>query len=142
MKVIFLDIDGVLNSAESFQRGVHLEKKHSLLVRRLCKECDAKIVISSSWRNIYDWEVLLTLLESVELSRDLIVDITPQKLTSTRGDEIEMWLRKQTNIESYVILDDDSDMLDHQLENFVQTSFQTGLLESHFDEAKRILTQV
>jgi len=40
-----------------------------------------------------------------------------------RGHEIKYWLdNTNDNIESYVILDDDDDMLDSQLNNFVKTS--------------------
>ena len=50
MKVIFLDVDGVLNSA---QDGYSIRLKtdsHLKLLQYIVKETGAKIVLSSSWR--------------------------------------------------------------------------------------------
>jgi hypothetical protein len=54
-----------------------------------------------------------------------------------RGHEIQAWLDTQnSNVESFVILDDDSDMA-HLLSKLVQTKFEFGLTER---DATRAIT--
>ena len=131
MRVIFLDIDGVLNSWESFYK-ITTEKLQ--LLNDLIEQTDAKIVISSSWRvGSKDVKDFLDKNFSKRTFRlDNFKDATNQEcisnifyndniidLTDTfgpsRGDEIKRWLDNHSDdIESYVILDDDTDMLDEQ----------------------------
>lgn len=73
-------------------------------------------------------------MKDMWLKRNLpgeVIDITPycariqvdESYESVeRGYEIEEWLNKHPEVENYVILDDDDDMLDSQLNNFVRTS--------------------
>lgn len=145
MKVIFLDIDGVLNSSRTvaaFGRfpydlapGLPYFDLVALgMVRRLCDETGARVVISSTWRigrNVTDFVPL-------QLP---VVGLTPIKRAS-RGHEIAAWLSDQCpgSVEAYVILDDDSDMLPGQVPYFVHTSIEDGLLYSHYEQALRILT--
>ena len=46
-----------------------------------------------------------------------------------RGDEIKRYVEAHDGIENYAIIDDDSDMLDEQLFNFVQTDTYEGLTD-------------
>jgi hypothetical protein len=59
-----------------------------------------------------------------------------------RGQEIQAWLdgapRYGIEVESFVILDDDSDMV-HLADRLVKTSFETGLLDEHVDRAIAML---
>ena len=60
MKVIFLDIDGVLNSrrydAKRDKNGnTNIDETRLPLVKRIVDATGARIVLSSSWRN--DWDV-------------------------------------------------------------------------------------
>lgn len=121
MKVIFLDIDGVLN--------VHMQKHdeygavfHPQFVENLKTIIDktgAKIVISSSWR--HDG---LDRMKAMWKDRNLpgeVIDITPYfNHYSIRGLEIDKW-NQEYKPENYVIIDDDSDMLPFQMGNFVCT---------------------
>ena len=62
IKVIFLDIDGVLNSEKSInknlkkfgkEKGQHAlmpDRSHIKLLNHIIKETNCKIVLSSSWR--------------------------------------------------------------------------------------------
>ena len=56
-----------------------------------------------------------------------------------RGEEIKQYLEEHTDIKSYVILDDDSDMLDEQLFNFVQTDGFEGITIREVKLCKSIL---
>lgn len=131
MKVLFLDIDGVLNShrtAYAFGGFPFDVEKHRhrfdevaiALVRNVVTAAGAQIVLSSSWRNDKDWERIGPGLGLT------IMDRTPT-LPGKRGEEIAVWLQAHPEVESYVILDDDGDMLDEQRERFVQTTHEDGL---------------
>lgn len=124
MKVLFLDVDGVLNHSGTTFKYNHfpLERYCAFLVGKIQMYTDCKVVLSSSWRHHP---------ESVAHLNDVVVEIydktptinTPDRI---RGDEIQSWLDLHPGVTRYAILDDDSDMLDSQLPNFFQTSFSGG----------------
>jgi len=133
MKVIFLDIDGVLNVIpKDFDK--HGGIFHSSFVKnleRIINETDAKIVISSSWR-FSGLSGMIDMWKDRKLPGE-VIDVTPncvQLVNETdfefydqveRGHEIQDWLDKHPEIERYVIIDDDNDMLESQQEFFVRT---------------------
>ena len=51
MKIIFLDVDGVLNSEQDRFSWTIESDKHLILLACIVRRTDAKIVVSSSWRN-------------------------------------------------------------------------------------------
>lgn len=122
MKVIFLDIDGVLNLIPQGhdQYGGIFHPHFIENLKHIIDETDAQIVISSSWR--YSG---LDVMKRMWKHRNLpgnVIDITPiHREHVIRGIEIKEWLYKHQDIESYVIFDDDKDMLEEQMENFVNT---------------------
>lgn len=159
MKVIFLDIDGVINSEafaiwiqdhpEFCENGGHfwIDPQKIDMIVNLCEETGAKLVISSSWRG---WSLKAT-LEDFSTYRDLsrlnpyIVGVTPRfymnsRMYMSRGDEIQYYLSTDQSITQYCIVDDDNDMLDSQKDNFVRTDFKTGLTEDNIEQIKKILT--
>lgn len=143
MKVIFLDIDGVLNTevfirilhSEGLQERIRDEYGHRFdpmavdMFKWIIEETGAKIVISSTWRMSG-----LLIMQEMWGKRNLpgeVIGITPNHMRRTgstlqRGKEIQEWLDCNP-VQSYVIIDDDSDMESHQLPYFVQTDFQYGL---------------
>lgn len=131
-RIIFLDIDGVLNStrtciATGGYPGEELEAKDLTrfdwiaigLLRRLCESSGIQIVLSSSWRIIVD---IKKLGDAMGLP---IIDKTPV-LASSRGNEIARWLSEHPDVEQWAIIDDDSDMLDSQRSRFVRTDGHEG----------------
>lgn len=133
MKIIFLDIDGVLNvyceGRDVFGCTFHKHFEDNL--RWIIEQTGAKIVISSTWR--YSG---LKVMQEMWISRDLageVIDITPNEVDVVkrgtcefydlveRGHEIQQWLDDRTDVDSYVIIDDDNDMLKSQKDNFVLT---------------------
>ena len=143
MKVIFLDVDGVLISQQSGfghydVRGTREEfgEDHWARYRRILEVTGAKVVVSSTWRIGRDLEELQELLGSEVIGR------TPTdrtlETTRVRGDEIEEWLNEHPGVEEFVILDDETDMgvLGDYL---VKTEFSTGLLDCHVEECIRRL---
>jgi len=147
MKIIFLDIDGVLNlrRRERDKFGSLFHKSWSDNLNNIVEETDAKIVISSTWRMSG-----LRFMQDMWKQRKLlgeVIDITPRMYFSKgisdsvpRGCEIQNWLRhngfqrinwcektqleylEKSIVKNYIILDDDSDMLYNQREHFVKCS--------------------
>jgi len=135
LKVIFLDIDGVLNvipqGRDKYGSIFHQNFIDNL--ERLINETDAKIVISSTWR-FSGLESMQNMWKDRNLPGE-VIDITPDCADIVesdsndtefydlveRGHEINEWLKKHPEVEKYVILDDDNDMLKSQQEFFVRT---------------------
>ena len=162
MKVLFLDIDGVLNSENWFAYRIYCVKnnmvnilmnfvdtddrniKHKLTMlddraianlNRIIEETGCKVVLSSSWRSSIESENIFTQnLLKLKGFKYEFYDVTPRLWFSDfsirRGEEIKFWLDKESEkheIESFVILDDDSDMLPEQMNNFIHVDGQVGL---------------
>ena len=131
--VIFLDFDGVLNSLRSTLAlggcsEHHLDPVAVSLVSRLAREADANVVISSAWRIGSDVLELRSILSGYSaLLAARVIGVTPFGL-ACRGAEIASWMAKNPGDHntSFVILDDDADMLDGQLRHFVQTRHRDG----------------
>lgn len=148
MKVIFLDFDGVLCNLESITTrnkrtaanqdpyGPH--KDCVAACNRIIKETGAHIVVSSSWRQVVKPEASTERLRRWGI-KGYVIGVTP-RLDSIRGEEIRHWIEfcADRPVESFVILDDDSDMgqLRHRL---VQTNSHAGLTEADADRAIAIL---
>lgn len=153
MNIIFLDIDGVLNSLDSvlaFRDDGHLfwsDRKESLdpvsvgLLQHLCEETDAKIVISSTWRKLYSEQEFRDIFASYGWENFPILGMTTTDKVHpdswARGYEIQDWLDNNP-WKNYVILDDDSDMLDCQSEQFVHVSGINGFRSKHYCKVLRI----
>lgn len=109
IRILFLDIDGVLNSQEYTKwcytddgkqylvegGDIFVDRNAVNLIKRLCDEYDVRIVISSSWRDIS----LSATIKSFEEYKDLkclnkyIVGITPKYHSENlmRGEEINVF---------------------------------------------------
>ncbi len=108
-----------------------------------CNETDTKICVSSVWKthfgtNDYEstpekWEDAFVKLG---FKPGTYVGITGKRRT-LRGEEIQDWLDQQTDVEDYAILDDDSDMLDHQFEKFHHCDSWFGLSPNHLYRIQR-----
>lgn len=161
MKVLFLDIDGVLNHIGSFiyankngygNGGANLDFDKCLYcpiavsnLGWLLEELpDLKIVVSSSWRILLPWHELMRLLtEKALIPADRIIGKTDEldyhESKLVRGDEIQKWLDENTmkfGVESFAIIDDDSDMA-HLKPYLVQTTSNDGLTFTKAQELRR-----
>ena len=139
MKIIFLDVDGVLNSSHdgfNIQLGT---SKHLKLLKQIVDETDAKIVLSSSWR-INDKTRLFVKNKLNEYGM-MLIGSTPD-LGGSRGEEIKRWLSETAYpIEGFVILDDDSDMEEYTHGKLVKTDSNIGLQETDVNKAINILNE-
>lgn len=149
MKVIFLDIDGVLNSERWFvQRHIggarivvvsredgQIDPECVERLNRLTEVTGAVLVISSTWRiGGMDWLVPLLRRKGVAAE---IIGRTPD-LNTVRGHEIGHWLSEHPEVGSYVILDDTSDM-GALAQRLVKVSWQTGLTDGDVERATAML---
>ena len=139
MKVLFLDIDGVVNSMrtcmayEGYPWDVDPESLKMFdhvalaLIRRVCIKGDIKIVLSSTWR--IGEKVYPKMAQALELP---IIDRTPvfhvSERLGRRGAEIQAWLDGHPEVTQYVILDDEVfDMNKDQESHIVKTDGKNGL---------------
>mgnify|MGYP000491037119 FL=1 len=132
-KILFLDIDGVVNCVTTSQRhrgAIGIDPYMACLVRRIVDATGCEVVLSSSWRHFPGGR------EEVENQVCPIFDVTPTSSTGFRGDEIRVWLNAHPEVTRYAIVDDNADMLPEQLPNFFKTSWTEGLSE---DTQKEII---
>lgn len=121
-RIIFLDIDGVLNcnrTVNPHELPYVIDKRLLRVFNRLVAHTESKVVLISDWR--YDPAGLF----SARLQGLHFHDVVPDWPKKSRGDEIRGWLRKHAYVDRYAVIDDDDDELD-ELPLF-QPSDATGL---------------
>jgi len=164
-KYIFLDIDGVLNS-QSFwrikpQRERKLEVGYPLCnidfdavrhINTITDATDAKIVISSTWRVTHSLEELSGYLKEAGMLGE-IIGMTPRlhfagsvSTIVPRGCEIREWLYVNESHDydqtcRYAILDDDSDMLYWQRDNYFLCDGYSGITSNIAYRVNRFLNR-
>lgn len=163
-KFVFLDFDGVLNTARHHRMLCHsgrattdgfgalFDPKAVANLQTILERSGAGLVVTSSWR-----------MEGLDWIRDLwrsrmlpgqIVDITPFYLYGVfrqslddepfagiapgcRGMEIAEWLARNGEPQTpYVILDDEDDILLSQADRFIRIDAEVGITA---DDAKRAI---
>ena len=127
MKALFLDIDGVVNKRENYDRSKNMgpypiDSYCAFLVGRIQLQTGCKVVLSSSWRLHPEG------VQNVSERVVRLLDKTPY-LPGIRGDEVQAWLDKYPEFDKYAILDDDMDFYVYQAPNFFKTTFQDGLTD-------------
>jgi hypothetical protein len=168
MKLIFLDIDGVLITTRSMMAKVGKQfdaptadantlqmLRHVApdidpvavgILNRVTRAAGAKIVLSSThrifaWRNgRCDLEQVKAYLQALGIEGE-VIGATPRFDNGVRGQEIDAWLEDNQvpSDAKIVIIDDDSDMLPHQMFNFIQTKFDTGLSMESWQQLVKLL---
>jgi hypothetical protein len=164
LKYIFLDIDGVLNSFTWYSENiatVPLDKRKTMtleerdllqfdpaavalledIVVRLAP--DVRIIVSSTWRRLHPLSEIrgFILKKGGDKASGVITDKTPYFPNKIRGEEIKWFVDQFLEPgDTYVILDDDSDMTPEQkASTFVHTDNLTGLLPEHVEKVLTIL---
>lgn len=147
MKIVFLDVDGVLNSHAWFadhghERG-HLDPEACARMQRLCDETGARIVVSSTWRLLHKTEALRSMFKARGLTAHVIGG-TPALSTRKRGDEIQRWLDGASIFPirptGMVIIDDDGGM-EHLTPWWVKTHFDRGFTDWELGKAVETLAR-
>lgn len=139
LRVLFLDLDGVLNSVRSSvglgghppnisADAVELFDPIALgLVRGLCRVGHVSVVLTSNWRITYPFGKVGAALGLP------VVDRTPV-LCASRGEEIAAWLDANPDVTDWAILDDHGDMEPEHAARFVHVSGFEGLTWANFVE--------
>jgi len=159
MNIVFLDIDGVLNTHNYLVKQVEQDGINSYQaqfnfcpdslknLKQIVEETDAKIIISSTWRIsfkcAYDdphrkfWKAIMKNLASIGIHKR-VIGITPSlNDTRIRGEEIKSWL-SNNQVDNFVIIDDDSDMAD-LMSHLAKCNWSDGITKEVKDKAINIL---
>ena len=154
MKVIFLDFDGVLNSAQydrerDWTKNTNIDETRMPLLKEIVDATQAKIVLTTTWRthwnkNPNDCDEVGVWMNDLFARYGLgIYGKTPQlRFGATRKEEVLSWLEfPPEEIESFVILDDYGFGWGELSAYFVKTSprLGRGLEQSHVLQAIEIL---
>jgi hypothetical protein len=163
-KVIFLDIDGVLNSdlwneknQHAISGGLLIDSDKVELLSEIRARTGANIVLHSGWKFWFnnnfeplrkESQILVELFEQKNIA---IVDITPdfsteeirktKKFSLVKGKEILAWLDEHPNVEKWIVIDDlylhDDEIEKHQ----IRTNQITGLTREDVDLAIDMLNE-
>lgn len=147
MKIVFLDIDGVLNNEKTIittSTGYDFIEDYKIqILKYLLNKTKAKVVLSSTWRlerdNPQRNQDFCELQDKLKEYGIEFYDYTPTLLRGRRQEEIFEWLKNNPNVENYTILDDSYDEIDKTLPNFFKTNFKTGLTREIAEEAIKFL---
>lgn len=168
VRVIFLDIDGVLNTIRAHKKAEQEHAERVSLPRsskirwdadciqnlnELIRITGAQIVFSSCWRSGYEQgKENKAIRRAEQLFREQgivgrVIGVTDDKLffngKHRRGEEIREWFKRHKNlkIKRYVILDDDNDFFKYQLYHHVKTNYEEGLSWIRVKEALHLLNK-
>ena len=157
MKVIFLDIDGVLNSEEFFKSNPNqvIDKNSMGILKNIVNKTGAAIVMSSGWRLWFDdsmmphdgysqylYDVLcefdIKLLgKTPDFSTEEIR--TRKTFSHVKAKEITAWLNEHKIVDKYVVVDD-LDLKNEEINShLVRINGQVGITK---DDARRIIDMI
>lgn len=155
VKILFLDFDGCLNNHEALFKYKeepfpysHLDPKLIGYLNQIIEQTGAKVVISSSWRFLYDFKKLEEILILRGFKGEVIGETPklypedPDDDKFQRRDEIKSWLEDNEDfgggIESFVIIED-YELMKGLEKHLIKTKSSIGLTFSHVKKAVKIL---
>lgn len=133
MRIIFTDIDGVLNP----HWRTKWSKNAIAIYNKICKEYNLYPVITSTWRNNHTIEQLQRIFDEQGITVK-IYDYTPHLDQKERGLEIKQWL-DNNHCDNYVVIDDKTSDIEPFVNNVVKCQSWVGLTEEQYKEIKGIL---
>ena len=125
MKVIFLDVDGVLNNFTLISRHGfdYIDEGCVSLLAQVVRATGSEIVLSSSWRlKESDLSLVKASLKRNGLE---LTDCTPWLNGQARANEIQKWINDHPEVSKFAILDDDEDA-GFGMDGFFQTDPEIG----------------
>lgn len=154
-KILFLDIDGVMNSHQSthlfrylcqgtederfkmFKEKFPMMDVYNFLATEFCpvamanlhylvKETGCMIVLSSAWRYGATMDDIKEWFLPSPLVQAAFIDKTPSFKYGQRGEEIYHWLMEKRFTGTFAVVDDDNDM-DAVRSHFFKTDEHVGL---------------
>ena len=157
MKVIFLDIDGVLNSEEFLnnnQNGI-IDRNNVNILKNIIDRTGAVIVMSSGWKLWFDdnmmpkdgysqylYDIFLEFgIKLFGKTPDFSTEEirTKKTFSHVKAKEIIAWLTKHESTYKYVVLDD-LDLKHEEINShLVMTNAQIGITEA---DARRVINMI
>lgn len=144
MKILFLDVDGVLNAIEDWiemklypeetlnRTCEVISRAKMAMLQNVVAETDCKIVLSSTWRRLYTLDEFHEVLamRGWTLPRETFIDVTCSVASGYRGHEVQIWLdenKEKLGVTNICIVDDDGDFQTELRPYFVQTNGRIGM---------------
>lgn len=160
MKIVFLDIDGVLNSATYFWSKEYLDETAQLtdaelmmlehpsnldpvalqMINHIVKESGAEVVLSSSHRMKRSIEEWTTLMQKRGATFK-ITDRTPKFSDATKGTEILSFIKSMRNRPDSIVILDDHNEMENLKKYLVLTDAKFGITMGDVEKALQILFQ-
>lgn len=140
---LFLDIDGVLNCKEDWNRGPVVRESCVASLAGLLEQHPMKIILTSSWRrgfisrNNPKNSPQIRMLEEKLGKKGLEIKGTLIYSDTDRGKAIRDFVKKYP--EEYLILDDDTNEYKVLPKNLYLTDYRTGLNEKDVKKICRML---
>ena len=141
MKVIFLDIDGVMNCenhpvVSEVHVGLEFSPEAIQTLQEVIEETGAKIVISSTWRFGRGVKELQDIFKPYsQVISDAIVGKTGEAENRQRSTEIGWYIESSIGtdreVTDFVIIDDDIFDMNNLKPFLVRTNYQSGLTKEH-----------
>ena len=149
-RVVFLDYDGVVNTPMWNEKGTrcsyNFPKDNKVnnfqavqWLSEACKKFHYDIVVTSTWR--WDENYKECLINGGLRSGIEILGRTKEIRDQCRGFEIKTYLEDHPEINYYVIIDDDCDMLPEQIGHFIQTDYRVGFTLKEFERFEEIFNK-
>ena len=149
MRVIFSDIDGVLDDDNSFERhfsrletlnGDHtpfqmIDESKIELLASICKEYEARLVFCSYWKDFMKSNekcsvdyLLLNILDKLKQNGIEEIEFTPDVENNdvwyhAKSNEINAYLNNHPEVDSYCVIGDRLDELELHKDNLLLTSW-------------------
>ena len=153
-RVIFLDYDGVVNTPMWNDKGTQCtynfpsdNKVNNFQAVQWISECCQKfhydIVVTSTWRRKANYKDCLInggLRPGIEIL-GRTDDLWNAENNTCRGDEIAKYLTDHPEINYYMIVDDEDDILPEQQDHFIQTDGDVGFCLADFTRFEKIYMQ-
>ncbi|MBQ8448579.1 MAG: hypothetical protein IJX27_06590 [Clostridia bacterium] len=149
MKIIFLDIDGVLNCdrfiIKNKCRGIGIDPERVALLAEIVRASGAKIVLTTSWRshwseNPEECDAMGREINEAFAAQGLTVYSKTPRISYVREEEILAWLDENPEATRFVIIDDMYLQHEHLDAYIIRTiPFRGGLCEEDVMEAIKIL---
>ena len=158
MVILFLDVDGVLNSHNYLNKTLHLpqidiykylDPSKIQLLKEFVSTYHLEVVLHSTWRNAFNEQMIPTdelgksLYTALNNEKIALLDKTPY-LEGNRYLEISSWLKENVtklSITNFVILDDANIEWNELKNHLVLTDEWIGLTHENIQAAKIILDE-
>ncbi len=148
--LIFLDIDGVMVPAKSWERPELLDDGFPVFSSRATRVLqniisdDATVMLTTSHKSTYTIDEWKTIFEKRNISITNLKSLDKNIYNLSRKDEVLNWFNINEINEDFVIIDDDKSLNALPLflkGNLILTSSLVGLTDQHLEEIKSILNK-